>query len=129
PSIAAAANVDFASRTDGAAPGGRVRLRDGVVHDRSAYGGPRGTVVEVRDLFERQPARRNFLRSPASEAAQISSLLGLYAIAYAEVAFTLTADGRRTLTTSGSGDRREAVARVYGADTAAKLLALPEADN
>ncbi len=126
PSIAAAANVDFASHTGGPGVGGRIRLRDGAVREQAAYGGPRGTVVEVRDLFERQPARRKFLRTPAAEAAQIATVLGLYAIAYPDVAFVLNVDGRRSLTTPGSGDRREGVARVYGAQTAAALLELEE---
>jgi DNA mismatch repair protein MutL len=129
PSIAAAADVDFASRTAGAGAGGRIRLSEGTVRDQTAYGGSRGTVVTVRDLFERQPVRRKFLRSPASEAAQISTVIGLYAIAYPEVGFTLTTDGRRTLVTSGGGVRREAVARVYGADTAATLLELTPSED
>jgi len=122
PSIAAAAEVEFASRTAGAVSGRRVLLSRGALQDRSAYGGARGTVVTVRDLFEAQPARRKFLRSAASETAQIASSVGLYAIAYPEVAFTLTSDGRRSLTTPGRGDRREVTARVYSAETAAGLL-------
>jgi DNA mismatch repair protein MutL len=122
PSIAAAAEVEFASRTVGAASGGRAVLKNGALRDQGAYGGARGTTVTVRDLFESQPARRKFLRSPASESAQIASSVGLYAIAYPEIAFTLISDGRRSLTTTGSGDRREATARVYSAETAAGLL-------
>jgi DNA mismatch repair protein MutL len=124
PSIAAAAEVELASRAEGAASGGRVLMRDGALRQQSAYGGSRGTAVLVRDLFEAQPVRRKFLRSAASEAAQIATLVGLYAIAYPEIAFTLTTDRRRSLTTTGDGDRREAVARVYNAETAAALLEL-----
>jgi DNA mismatch repair protein MutL len=128
PSIAAAAEVDFASRAAGAEPGGRVLISGGELRVRSAYGGPRGTAITVRDLFERQPARRKFLRSAAAEGAQIASSVGLYAIAYPEVAFTLISDRRRSLVTSGGGDQREATARVYGGETAAALLELAPTD-
>jgi DNA mismatch repair protein MutL len=124
PSIAAAAEVELASRAEGAPSGGRVLMRDGALRQQSGYGGSRGTAVLVRDLFEAQPARRKFLRSAASEAAQIATLVGLYAVAYPEVAFTLTTDRRRSLTTTGGGDRREAVARVYNSETATALLEL-----
>lgn len=122
PSIAAAADIDFASRQAGTAAGGRLQFAGGQLARQAAYTGSRGTVVEVRDVFARQPARRKFLRSPAAEAASIATLVGLYAMAYPEVAFSLHTDGRRSLATMGSGDRREAAARVYGTQTAAALL-------
>jgi DNA mismatch repair protein MutL len=124
PSIAAAAEVELASRVEGTLSGGRVQIRDGSMLQQTAYAGARGTAVLVRDLFEAQPVRRKFLRSAASETGQIATLVGLYAIAYPEIAFTLTTDGRRSLTTTGAGEMREAVGRVYSADTAAVMLDL-----
>ncbi|MGI8552725.1 MAG: DNA mismatch repair endonuclease MutL, partial [Dehalococcoidia bacterium] len=124
PSIAAAADVELASLPPGRTAGGRLRLIGSDVVEERVYAGAAGTVVTVRDLFERQPARKKFLRAPAAEAAQIAAVVGHYAIAYPEVAFTLLSDGRRSLSTPGSDDRREAVARVYGAEAAAALLEL-----
>jgi DNA mismatch repair protein MutL len=124
PSIAAAADVDLASRPEGSPAGARISFRDGSQARLAPYSGAFGTVVEVRDLFARQPARQKFLRSSSSEAAQIATLAGLYAIAYPEVAFSLTIDGRGSLRPTGSGDRREALARLYGATTAAAMLEL-----
>lgn len=129
PSIAAAAGVEFASRPAGTEAGARLRLAEGRIVEQAAYAGARGTIAAIYDLFERQPARRKFLRAPAAEAAQVATLLGHYAIAYPEVAFSLTSEGRRSLSTPGSGDRREAVARVLGAETAAALLELNPADE
>jgi DNA mismatch repair protein MutL len=124
PSIAAAADVDFASRPEGTAPGALLRFSNGALLRETPYAGSRGTVVAVRDLFATQPARRKFLRTASAEAGNIATLVGVYAIAYPEVAFTLQTDGRRSLATAGNGDRREATARVYGADTGAALLDL-----
>jgi DNA mismatch repair protein MutL len=81
-----------------------------------------GTTVSVRDLFALQPARRKFLRTPPAEAGQVAQVLSHHALAYPEVAFTLTVDGRRSLATTGSGDPREAAAAVYGAREAGRFL-------
>ncbi len=45
-----------------------------------------------------------------------------YALAYPAVRFSLALDGRQVLLTSGSGELRDAVAAVYGADVAAAML-------
>ena len=122
PSIAAAADLEIVTRTTGAGEGAALRTRDGVAGAvRPAAAAP-GTTVSVRELFARQPARRKFLRTPPAEGGQVAQVVSHYALAYPEVAFTLTVDGRRTLGTSGSGDQREAVAGVYGAQVAAQLL-------
>ena len=124
PSIAAAAEVELASRPHNLPAGARVRLSNSAIVEQAPYGGAPGTVVTVRDLFERQPARRKFLRAPSAEAAQVAALAGHYALAYPEVAFTLQSEGRRTLATAGNGDLREAAARVYGTQTASALIDL-----
>jgi DNA mismatch repair protein MutL len=83
----------------------------------------------VRGLFARQPARRKFLRSPATEANQIASVVTHYALAYPAVRFSLTLDGRQVLLTSGSGELRDAVAAVYGAEVAAAMLPVQPSDG
>jgi DNA mismatch repair protein MutL len=124
PSIAAVAAVEMASRPTDAAAGAFVRLEEGVVVDSGGEGMPAGTSVVVRRLFGRQPARLKFLRSPATEAAQIATVVSHYALAYPEVRFSLTVDGRLTLHTPGSGRVADAAAGVYGQRVAESLLSL-----
>ncbi len=130
PSIAAVAEVEALSRTEGATKAARVRLRFGELIDQGAAGAPPGTTVSVRGLFREQPARLRFLRTPASESGQIASIVSHYALAYPEVAFSLRVDGRESFQTNASGSRREAAAGVYGAATAAALIeAFDETDG
>ena len=129
PSIAAAAEVELVSRSPEATAGARIRLVGGRVVEEGAQGAPPGTTVTVRHLFRRQPARLKFLRSPAAEGGQVASLVSQYALAYPEVRFTLRADGRLTLQTSGSGHLRDAAAAVYGGQVAASLLELAPSDG
>ncbi len=124
PSIAAVAEVEMASRPSDAAAGAFVRLEEGVVVDSGSEGMPAGTSVVVKHLFGRQPARLKFLRSPATEAAQIATVVSHYALAYPEVRFSLTVDGRLTLHTPGSGRVADAAAGVYGQRVAESLLSL-----
>lgn len=126
PSIAAAADVELASRPAGALVAGRIVLRGGEIEHQGSAGAAPGTSVTVQQLFRRQPARLKFMRSPASEGAQIAAVVTHYALAYPEVRFTLRADGRTTLQTPGNGDLRDAAAAVYGVDVAAELLPIDD---
>lgn len=126
PSIAAVSEVEAVSRAAGMASATAIRLSAGELLRVKAVGGPVGTAIEVRSLFRRQPARLKFLRSASSEAGQIATVVSHYALAYPEVAFSLTVDGRETFVTTGSGSRREAVSGAYGAGTASAMIEVAE---
>jgi len=125
PSIAAVADVEMRSRPLTEDSGRILLLREGEAIEERSEGMATGTVVTARGLFRRQPARLNFLRSPATEAGQVAQVVSHYALAYPEVRFTLLVDGRLTLQTPGDGDLQSAAAGVYGHQVAAEMLALP----
>lgn len=129
PSIAAVADVEMVSRPRDADSATAVRLAEGVVVERGDRGAPVGVSVTVSGLFARQPARRKFLRSPATESNRIASVVSHYALAYPSVRFSLTLDGRQSLLTDGNGELRDAVAAVYGAEIASAMLSLSPGDD
>ena len=122
PSIAAVAAVEIVSRTATSEVAAALTIGPERAGEIASKGAPAGTTVTVRGLFERQPARRAFLRTPASEGGAIARAVSHYALAYPEVRFQLIADGRQSLHTPGSGDRRDAVAAVYGLDVGSAML-------
>ncbi len=127
PSIAAVADVEMVSRPPGCESAACIRLVPEAPAEVSTRGAPVGTAVTVRRLFARLPARRKFLRSPASETNAVAAVVSHYALAYPETRFSLTLDpdrrsSRQTLQTPGSGDLRDAVSAVYGAEVAATML-------
>jgi DNA mismatch repair protein MutL len=122
PSIAAAGDVELLTRQAGNDVGARIRLRDGEVVEEGSGATAPGTTFTVRRLFGAQPARLKFLRSPGSEATQAASVIAHYALAYPEVRFELSVDGKTTLQTPGNGSLVDAVAAVYGAEVAAAAI-------
>ncbi len=122
PSIASVAQVICTTRCDADAVGTELRIAGGEIQARSAVGCSRGTTISVRNLFYNVPVRREFLRSEATEAGAIASVVTQYALAYPEIRFTLLLDGRLALQTSGSGDLREVLIELYGLDVARQLL-------
>ncbi len=122
PSVAAVAEVEVISRPSGAEGAAYLRLLPETPSQTGTRSGPPGTSITVRRLFARQPARRKFLRSPTSEAGAAAAVVTHYALAYPHVRFSLSLDRRQTLRTTGSGDLRDAVMAVYGADVAGVLL-------
>lgn len=122
PSIAAVAEVELLTRTPEGLAGARLVCRKGKVARQEPAGAPLGTTLTVRDLFHDFPARRKFLRSNATEAAQCAAVVTQYALARPDVRFILSVDGRQSLHTSGSDDLRNAAADVLGASAAANLL-------
>ncbi|MBI2869553.1 MAG: DNA mismatch repair endonuclease MutL [Chloroflexi bacterium] len=122
PSIAAVALVEVLTRAGDDETGSYLRLEDGAMRERRGAGRDRGTTMTVRHLFRRVPARLKFLKSTATEAAHIAQVVSQYALAYPEVSFSLTLEGKTTLRTPGRGRLLDGVMAVYGTETARRML-------
>jgi len=122
PSIAAVAQVEMLTRTQDEIAGTYISLKNGAVVEKGKRGCPQGTSVTVRHLFQNVPARLKFLKSPATENSHISNLVSQYSLAFPEVRFSLTIDGQLILQTSGNGQLRDVLVKVYGAGTAEAMI-------
>lgn len=90
---------------------------------------PRGTTVEVKDLFFNTPARRKFLRTERTEFQRIEEVLRKVSLSHPEVEITLSHNGRQAkhyaaATTGQHGERR--VSTVFGQDFLANAIYLEE---
>nr|WP_276304242.1 DNA mismatch repair endonuclease MutL [Halomarina sp. PSR21] len=113
PSIASVADLAVTTRAAGeGASGTRVTVGEGGTGVEAA-GHAVGTTVEVRDLFDRVPARRESLGTPKREFARISDAVSRYALAHPDVRFRLTHDERTVLSAPGTGERVDALLAVY----------------
>jgi DNA mismatch repair protein MutL len=115
-SIAAVADVECSSG------GATVRIRAGEPVEQGPGPLLPGVTIEVRDLFVNVPARLKFLKSDATEVAAIKDVVSAFALLHPHVRFHLTIDARVAVSTTGDGDRRRAIAAVFGAPVAAEML-------
>ncbi|MFZ5483538.1 MAG: DNA mismatch repair endonuclease MutL [Pseudomonadota bacterium] len=93
-SIAAVARVTLTSRVAEAGHAWRIAAQDGALAPVEPAALAKGTVVEVRDLFFNTPARRKFLKTPATEYGHCEDALRRAALARPEVAFELRHHGK-----------------------------------
>jgi len=89
------------------AEGGRIKKVEEV-------GLPRGTVVEVRNLFFNLPARKKFLRREQTELGHAADVVTKQALANPAVSFKLKHNGRMMLDLRREKGIRERVAALLG---------------
>lgn len=112
-SIASVARLELLTNTADSGPGWRARGegRDMRVDvDRVQH--PRGTSVEVRDLFFNTPARRKFLRAEKTEFGRIDDVIRKLALSRFDVAFTLRHNGKAVHSLRAAENQLEQERRV-----------------
>ena len=109
PSIAAVSRLTMRTKMAGATAGCRLLGEAGVETDAGEVGMAEGTQLEVRDLFFNTPARLKFLKSEATEAANVSEAVLRLALAHPEVHFRLRSNGRGALDLPPHRDMAERV--------------------
>jgi len=125
PSIASVARVTLSSRADGATSAWRLQAKDGKLEEPSPCAHPRGSTVEVRDLFYNTPGRRKFLRSERTEQQHIDRWIRRLALARPDVAFAVTVNGRTQLRLAAAANeegRLQRIADICGDAFAAQVI-------
>jgi len=110
PSIAAVSRLQLISLCQPASLGTRVVFAGGTLLEAEACGAPPGTSIRVSELFYNTPARRKFLKHPATEASHIAHWCTTLALAAPAVHLTLHLNGRLHLQgppAAGLGERLE----------------------
>lgn len=120
-SIAAVAQVELITKTAEELTGIRYVIEGGVEKEREEVGAPQGTTMIVRNLFFNTPPRRKFLKQPRTEGSYVADLMEHLAMSNPGVSFKFLLNGQARFYTTGSGDLREIVYRIYGKDIADAL--------
>ncbi|MGE0713721.1 MAG: DNA mismatch repair endonuclease MutL [Planctomycetota bacterium] len=123
-SIGAVSHLRLASRPQDEA-GAELRVDGGVAGPLRALGLPRGTTVEVGDLFFNVPARREFLRSARGELRALVDEVRRQALCREEIGFRVTHEGKALLEAPATDEPRERIAQLLGRELAEDLLAIP----
>jgi len=103
PSIASVSRFLIASRREDDAHGAALAVDGGRLADVAPRQHPRGTTVEVRELFYNVPARRKFLRAERTELGHIEDWLRSLALARPDVELRVSHNGKATRRWKGEG--------------------------
>ncbi|GEQ33069.1 DNA mismatch repair endonuclease MutL [Marinilactibacillus psychrotolerans] len=117
PSIASVSMVTIESAQEGQA-GRHIKLEGGKLIEDKPASSRRGTSIKVEQLFFNTPARLKYVKTIKTELAHISDTINRLALAHPEISFRLFSDETTLLKTVGNGDIRQAIAGVYGVQTA-----------
>ncbi len=121
-SISAVSQTEMITKVANDLTGVRYVINGGQEREKEEIGAPEGTTIIVRNLFFNVPARRKFLKTPQTESSAIVELMQHLAMSHPEISFKFMQSGQIRFHTSGNGDLKEIIYRIYGRDAANEIV-------
>lgn len=113
PSIASVSSMRITSSTDGK-EGYYYLYKSGKQSENGYASLPKGTMIEVENLFYNTPARLKHLGSTYQELSNISDYLYKSALSHPDISFTLVNNGKTLFKTNGDNNIIDIMAESYG---------------
>lgn len=121
-SISAVSQTELITKTADELIGTRYCINGGKEESLEEIGSPTGTTIIVRDLFYNTPARKKFLKTPQTEGSYVGDIMEHMAMDNPSVSFHFINNRDDRFITSGNGDLKELIYRIYGRDIATCLV-------
>ncbi len=121
-SVAAVAQVELLTKTQGAFVGSRYVIEGGNEISFEDVGVPDGSTLIVKNLFYNTPARKKFLRSFQTEAGYVADTVSHLALAHPEISFRFINNHQNKLFTPGNGNLKDTIYNIYGREITNALL-------
>lgn len=128
-SIAAVSRVEIITKRKENLTGTRMVLEGAREQSIDEIGAPDGTTFLMRNLFFNTPVRRKFLKQPATEGSYITDLMEHLALSRPDISFKFVLGNQTRFHTSGNGDLREVIYRIYGREIASELVPIQMEEN
>lgn len=125
-SIASVAKLSISTRTAAAENGSRIDVDDGSEAHVGPAAHPRGTTVDVSDLFYNTPARRKFLKSERTELAHLNDIVTRLALARLDVEFETRNGNSIQHLAPSEADGLRRIAQLLGAGFASACVPIDE---
>ncbi len=129
PSIASVSRFTLCTRTAEAKEGFELQVEGGIVRNAAPAGAPVGTAIKVRDIFFNVPARKKFLKSPATEEHHIEEMLLMLALPCPEISFELIMNGRMAINSPGAETLDLRLREFFGKNFASQMLPVEYREN
>ena len=114
-SIASVAKLSISTRSEESEHGWRIETAGGDAPELQMIAHPRGTTVDVSDLFFNTPARRKFLKTERTELAHLNDVINRLALTRFDVEFEVRQGGAASVHLPAvAGDRKRRVAQLLG---------------
>jgi DNA mismatch repair protein MutL len=124
-SIAAVAQVEMRTRKAGTDIGTYIEIENSEVKKQTPVATSEGTSIAMKNLFFNVPARRNFLKSNASELRHIVDEFIRVTMAFPGVFFSLTHNGQEMFHLE-AGSLKQRIVQILGNHYSSKLVAVKE---
>lgn len=122
-SIAAIAHVELRTRRHEDELGTLLKIAGSEVSGQENVNCPQGSNLSVRNLFYNVPARRKFLKSPATEMRHIIDEFHRLTLANPDIAFTFTSDDSEMFNLQ-AGNKRQRIVGLFGKNINQNLVSV-----
>ena len=124
-SIAGVAQVELKTKKNGEAVGTCIEIENSIVVSQEPVATNEGTNIAMKNLFFNVPARRNFLKSNASELRHIVDEFIRVALAFPGIFFSLSSNGQEIFHLE-KGSLKQRILQILGNSYNSKLVSVKE---
>jgi DNA mismatch repair protein MutL len=124
-SIAGVAQVELKTKKAGESIGTYIEIENSIIKLQEPVATNEGTNISMKNLFFNVPARRNFLKSNASELRQIVDEFIRVAMAFPSLFFSLTSNGQEVFHLE-KGSLKQRIIQILGNNYSAKIVSVKE---
>jgi DNA mismatch repair protein MutL len=124
-SIAGVSQVELKTKKEGEPVGTFIEIENSVVISQEPVATAQGTNISMKNLFFNVPARRNFLKSNASELRHIVDEFIRVAISFPGLFFSLTSNGQEVFHLE-KGSLKQRIIQILGSNYNANLVSVKE---
>ena len=124
-SIAAVSQVELKTKRQEDEAGVYIEVENSVVRKQEPVAASRGTNFSMKNLFFNVPARRNFLKSNASELKHIVDEFTRVSLAFPEIFFSLTSNGQEIFHLE-AGSLKQRLVQLLGTTFNSRLVSVKE---
>jgi DNA mismatch repair protein MutL len=124
-SIAGVSQVELKTKKEGEPVGTCIEIENSVVISQEPVATPEGTNISMKNLFFNVPARRNFLKSNASELRHIVDEFIRVAMSFPDLFFSLTSNGQEVFHLE-KGSLKQRIIQILGNNYNANLVNVKE---
>ncbi len=128
-SISSVAQVEMITKTADDLTGIKYTIEGGEEKGFEEVGAPDGTTFIIRNLFFNTPARKKFLKTPQTEGSYIGDVMEHMALDNPTISFHYINNREDKFSTSGNGDLKELIYRIYGRDISVSIRPISASQN